>query len=59
MILQIDKQGWRGSMDGCRVIVYQHFDDTITIGYGRQQLGKYFADGEPLKPAKNLPGRLE
>lgn len=48
MILQIDKQDWRSSMAGCRVIVYQHLDDTITIGYGPQTLGRYSANGKPL-----------
>jgi len=59
MFLQIDKQDWRSSMEGCRVTVYQHFDDTITIGFGHQQLGKYSADGEPLKRAVNKNGQTE
>ena len=59
MILQIDKQGWRSSMQGYRVIVYQHFDDTVTIGYGPQQIGKYSADGEPLKPQAKISSLLE
>jgi hypothetical protein len=59
MILQIDKQGWRRTMEGCRVIVYQHFDDTITIGFGPQQLGKYSADGMPIKPVVKISRRLE
>jgi transposase len=59
MFLQIDKQGWRSSMEGCRVIVYQHFDDTITIGFGHQNLGKYSADGLPIKQTVNKNGRLE
>jgi len=55
MTLQIDKQSWRGSLEGSRVIVYQHFNETITIGYGHQQVGKYTAAGEPIKPkSKNL-----
>jgi len=49
MTLQIDKQDWRRSMAGCRVIVYQHLDDTITIGYGPQELGRYSSDGQPIK----------
>jgi hypothetical protein len=54
LTLQIDKQDWRRSMAGCRVIVYQHFDDTITIGYGPQEIGRYTADGRPLhRPASN------
>jgi hypothetical protein len=59
MFLQIDKQGWRSSMEGCRVIVYQHFDDRLTIGYGHQHLGKYSADGLPIKRSVDKNGRLE
>ena len=50
MTLQIDRQIWRRSMEGCRVTVYQHSDETITIGYGPQQIGKYTAAGVPLAP---------
>lgn len=49
LVLQIDKQSWRGSLDGCRVMVYQHFDETISIGFGPQMLGKFTADGMPFK----------
>jgi transposase len=49
MILQIDRQSWRRSMDGCRVMVYQHLSGTITIGFGPQQIGRYTADGRTLK----------
>jgi Helix-turn-helix domain len=59
MILQIDKQGWRRTMEGCRVTIYQHFDDTITIGFGPQQLGKYSADGSPIKGAVNENEKFE
>ena len=56
MTLQIDKQDWRRSMAGCRVVVYQHFDDTITIGYGPQEIGRYAADGKPLNRAAGKTG---
>ncbi len=59
MILQIDKQSWRGSLEGSRVIVYQHFDQTITIGYGHQQVGKYSADGDPFKPKMKITRGLK
>ena len=59
MILQIDKQGWRRTMEGCRVTIYQHFDDTITIGYGPHQLGKYSTDGSPIKGAVNKTDKFE
>ncbi len=48
LTLQIDRQSWRRSMDGCRVTVYQHLDRTITIGFGPQELGRYSADGRSL-----------
>ena len=54
MTLQIDKQSWRGSLEGSRVIVYQQLDQTITIGFGPHQIGKYSANGDPFKPKMNI-----
>jgi transposase len=54
MTLQVDKQSWRRSMDGCRVIVYQHLDQTITIGFGPQVLGRYAPDGRPKSKAVEM-----
>lgn len=51
LTLQIDRQSWRRSMDGCRVTVYQHLDRTLTIGFGPQEIGRYYPDGKPLKPS--------
>ncbi len=51
MALQIDKQSWRGSMAGCRVIVYQHLDTTISLGFGPHIVGRFSANGERIKPA--------
>lgn len=50
LILQIKRQSWRGSLAGCRVMVYQHFDDTLSIGFGAHSVGSYSHDGQPLKP---------
>jgi len=50
--LQIDRQDWRRSMEGCRVVVYQHFDGTISITFGPRKIGRYQADGLPLVAAK-------
>jgi len=50
LLLQIERQAWRGSPAGCRVTVYQHFDETISLGFGAHTLGSYAADGLPLKP---------
>lgn len=56
--LQIDKQSWRGSMESCRVTVYQHLDGVITIGFGPHQVGRYTADGRPLKRPVRHPREL-
>lgn len=55
MTLQIDKQSWRSSLAGCQVIVHQHLDDTITIGFGPHVVGRFSENGEKRKPA---PARL-
>ena len=50
LILQIERQSWRGTLSGCRVIVYRHLDDSISIGFGAHNVGRYSSDGEPLEP---------
>jgi transposase len=52
--LQIDRQSWRRSMDGCRVTVYQHLNGVITVGFGPQELGRYAADGRALNRSVSL-----
>ncbi len=49
LLLQIERQSWRGSLAGCRITVYQHFDDTISLGFGLHELGRYDLNGQPLK----------
>lgn len=56
LVLQIDKQLWRSSLDGCRVTVYQHLDGKITLGYGPRQVGRYSADGKPFSRATKARG---
>jgi transposase len=59
MTLQIEQQRWRSSMDGCRVIVYQHLSGTITIGFGPQEIGRYTADGRALKRSASRASDLQ
>ena len=56
LVLQIDKQTWRSSLDGCRVTVYQHLDRSITIGYGPREIGRYSPDGKSVKHETKRPG---
>ena len=48
--LQIEPVGWRGSLAGCRVLVHEHLDGTLTVSYGPHIVGRYNAQGWPLLP---------
>ena len=56
LVLQIDKQMWRSSLDGCRVTVCQHLDGNITIGYGPREIGRFSANGIPVSLERKRPG---
>lgn len=47
-VLQIEKTKWRFSLAGCKVTIYQHADQTISIGYGPHIVGRYDVTGAPL-----------
>ncbi|MBV9923913.1 MAG: ISNCY family transposase [Acidobacteria bacterium] len=51
LTLQIERQQWRGTLAGCRVIVYEHLDGTLSIGYGLHEVGRYNSEGVPLRAA--------
>lgn len=47
--LQIERQQWRSTLAGCRVIVYEHLDGTLSLGYGAHEVGRYSSEGVPLR----------
>ena len=47
-VLQIEKTKWRFSLAGCKVRVYEHADQTLSIGYGPHIVGRYDNAGTPL-----------
>jgi transposase len=47
-LLQIEKTNWRFSLAGCKVTIYQHADQTISVGYGPHIVGRYDNTGQPL-----------
>lgn len=59
LTLQIDRQTWRYSMNGCRVTVYQHLNGVITVGFGPQEVGRFTADGRPLNRSVSLTRDLK
>jgi transposase len=54
--LQIPQATWRYSFAKCRVIVYEHLDGTLSIGYGPHTLGHSDARGH-RRAAGPPPGR--
>ncbi len=57
--LQIEKTSWRGSLAGCRVTVCEHLDGTVSIAYGPHVVGRYTAQGLPLRRAGKKPHSRE
>lgn len=53
MLLAIDREQWKASLAGSRVTVYEHSDESISIGYGVHEVGRYDADGTPARRRGN------
>jgi transposase len=47
-VLQIEKTPWRDTLAGCCVLVYEHLDGTLSVGYGPHGVGRFSAEGIPL-----------
>jgi len=47
-VLQIDKTKWRRTLAGCRVIVSEHLDGTLSVSYGPHVVGRYTGEGAVL-----------
>jgi transposase len=56
-ILQIQPQQWRSTLAGCRVLIYEHLDDTLSIGYGPHVLGRYTRQGQAIPDTPHQPHR--
>jgi hypothetical protein len=50
-VLQIEKSSWRNTLAGCSVIVYEHLDGTLSVGYGPHVVGRFSAEGIALPEA--------
>lgn len=53
---QLERTRLRGSLAGCRVIVHEHLDQTVSITFGPHRVGRYDAPGtatvEMARPRK-------
>jgi transposase len=50
LVLQIERAEWRPTLAGCKAIIHQHMDMTLTIMIAGHRVGHYSAKGELLTP---------
>jgi hypothetical protein len=50
LVLQIERAEWRPTMAGCKVIIHQHLDTTLTLMVAGHRVGHYSAQGKLLTP---------
>ena len=58
-VLQIEKAPWRNTLAGCQVIVYEHPDGMLSVGYGPHLVGRFDAEGIPLVQRTRRPKAVE
>jgi transposase len=58
-VLQIEKTPWRNTLAGCQVIVYEHPDGMLSVGYGPHLVGRFDAEGIPLSQRTRRPKAVE
>src|ERR1022692_15512 len=50
LIVQIERAEWRPTLAGCKVIIHQHLDQTLTLTIAGHRVGHYSAQGKLLTP---------
>jgi hypothetical protein len=50
LVMQIEPAEWRPTLAGCKVIIHQHQDTTLTLMVAGHRVGHYSADGKLLTP---------
>jgi transposase len=48
-VMQIEKGKWRSNLAGCRVTVYEHADQSLSIRYGGNEVGRYTSEGKAIE----------
>ena len=47
-VLQVPATRFRATLAGCRVMVYEHLNNTLSIGYGPHTVALFDAQGQPI-----------
>jgi hypothetical protein len=50
LVMQIERAEWRPTLAGCKVIIHQHLDSTLTLMIAGHRVGHYNAEGKLLTP---------
>jgi transposase len=50
LVMQIERAEWRPTLAGCKVIIHQHLDQTLTLMIAGHRVGHYSAEGKLLTP---------
>jgi hypothetical protein len=50
LIMQLERAEWRPTLAGCKVIIHQHLDQTLTLMIAGHRVGHYSAQGKLLTP---------
>ena len=50
LIMQIEPAEWRPTLAGCKAIIHQHLDQTLTLTIAGHRIGHYSAQGKLLTP---------
>jgi transposase len=58
---QLDRTPFRRTLADCRVMICEHLDGTVSVRWGPHTVGRFDADGRPLKgkPGKRQSGASE
>jgi transposase len=50
LVMQLERAHWRHTLAGCKAIIHQHLDATLTLMIAGHRIGHYSAQGELLTP---------
>jgi transposase len=56
-VLQIERTRWRGTLAGCRVVVCEHLDGSLSVYYGPHRVGRFARPGKAQKAAGQSCGK--
>ena len=48
LVMQLERAHWRPTLAGCKVIIHQHLDTTLTLMIAGHRIGHYSAEGKLL-----------